>query len=79
MDKRQQSWEVRDGDRFRDTKDGERFRDGRSSRDGFQGSRREGWDSQAREGRDPRFPRDQGYWESKQDRQQFRGQEQWEV
>ena len=35
MDKRQQSWEVRDGDRLRDTKDGERFRDGRSSRDGF--------------------------------------------
>ena len=45
MDKRQQSREVRDGDRFRDTKDGERFIDGRNSRDGFQGSRREGWDS----------------------------------
>ena len=45
MDKRQQGREVRDGDRFRDTKDGERFRDGRSSRDGFKGSRHEGWDS----------------------------------
>ena len=79
MDKRQQSQEVRDGDRFRDTKYGERFRDGRSSRDGFQGSRREDWDSQARDGRDPRFARDQGYWDPKQGRQQFRGQEQWEA
>ena len=35
MDKRHQGREVRDIDRFRDTKDGERFRDGRSSRDGF--------------------------------------------
>ena len=52
MDKRHQGREVRDIDRFRDTKDGERFRDGRSGRDGFQGPRREGWDSQAQDGRD---------------------------